>query len=415
MTGWVTFALSLVWGVNTLFLLRSGLGLFGLFFVYAAFAAAAALAEIPAGAAADVWGRRRCLLFALAVLAAGTLLYALVGLAHGGVFAFTVVSLLLGLGAACLSGTLEAWAVDALRESGDPHPLEYVFAQASVYSGAGLLAGLVTGGLLGSLHLALPYLVRTAVLAAAAYFAWGRMRDIGFTPKTAAAADFPAEVRKAMRAALFFGWQDKQLRWLLAASALQAAFLAWGYRAWQPYFLGMLAGSAPWIASLIAAAVATAVMAGNAAVRRCESWCGRRTTLLLCAAAVFGIAAVGVGAAGGFGAALAYYLLAMAALGVYAPVKQAYLHAAAPAEFRATVASFDSFVSGGAEAAGHCLLGGVAKRHSLDFGYVVGGFIALLCVPVLLMLRRSESRADVIKKHAAGDSPQAAVGHPVVC
>ena len=53
-----TFSASFIWGINTLFLLNSGLDILGVFIVNALFAAGMTLFEIPTGVFADTKGRR---------------------------------------------------------------------------------------------------------------------------------------------------------------------------------------------------------------------------------------------------------------------------------------------------------------------------------------------------------------------
>ena len=60
-------------------------------------------------------------------------------------------------------------------------------------------------------------------------------------------------------------------------------------------------------------------------------------------------------------AAVLLYLLATAAMGVYQPVKQAYLHQLTPSSQRATVVSFDSPISNGTSTAGQTALGYLAR------------------------------------------------------
>jgi len=59
LTSLYTLSASLLWGVNTLFLLQKGrLDIFEVFIVNAIFSAAMALFEIPTGLIADARGRR---------------------------------------------------------------------------------------------------------------------------------------------------------------------------------------------------------------------------------------------------------------------------------------------------------------------------------------------------------------------
>ena len=72
-----TLAASLIWGINTIFLLDAGLSNFQAFAANAFFTAGMVLFEIPTGIVADRWGRRASFLCGTLTLAATTGLYVL--------------------------------------------------------------------------------------------------------------------------------------------------------------------------------------------------------------------------------------------------------------------------------------------------------------------------------------------------
>ena len=61
LSGLFTLAASVIWGVNTLFLLDAGLDIFQVFVVNAAYTAGMVLFEIPTGRLGDRYGSRRVL------------------------------------------------------------------------------------------------------------------------------------------------------------------------------------------------------------------------------------------------------------------------------------------------------------------------------------------------------------------
>ena len=73
--GLYTLSASVIWGVNTLFLLEAGLDIFGVFIANGVFSASMALFEIPTGVLADTRGRRVSFLLSVAILGLGTLGY----------------------------------------------------------------------------------------------------------------------------------------------------------------------------------------------------------------------------------------------------------------------------------------------------------------------------------------------------
>ena len=72
-----TLAASLIWGINTIFLLDAGLSNLEAFAANAAYTAGMVLFEVPTGIVADTVGRRASYLIGTVVLAGATLLYVL--------------------------------------------------------------------------------------------------------------------------------------------------------------------------------------------------------------------------------------------------------------------------------------------------------------------------------------------------
>lgn len=72
------------------------------------------------------------------------------------------------------------------------------------------------------------------------------------------------------------------------------------------------------------------------------------------------------------------------------------MHQMIPSEQRATVISFDSLIGSGGSAGGQAGLGYLSQTRSISYGYIVGGLVTLLVLPVQVMLRRLNSPADVI-------------------
>jgi MFS family permease len=395
--GVYTLSASLIWGVNTLFLLRVGhLTLLEVFLTNAIFTGSMALFEVPTGIVADTRGRRFSFLMSVIILFVGTLWYVGVPRLGGGLPAFIAASVLLGLGYTFYSGAVEAWVVDALHASGYTGTIDHVMAHGSTISSAAMLVGTVSGGLLGNVSLTFPYLARSALLLIAFGIAMATMRDVGFDVRAIALRDIPSEMMRIGRDSIRFGWNMRRARLAIIAGAMPAVFLEWGYHAWQPYFLGLLGSNSIWILGAIAAAISLSTMAGNWLVEHLTQYCGRRTTMLLGASIVYSTTAIGVGLAHTFWLALGLYLVGMMSSGVFQPVRQGYLHLVVAREQRATVLSLASLVASVGSMAGQAGLGLIAARGSLGNGYVVGGAVTALAIPVVLVMRALAGGPDRI-------------------
>jgi len=415
LAGVYTLSASVIWGVNTLFLLDAGLSFFEVFVANAAYSAGTVLFEVPTGVVADTLGRRFSFLSSATVLAIVTFLYLALAEAGAGVVPFALVSALMALGFTFYSGAVEAWLVDALNASGYRGALDSVFARGQQVTGAAMLVGTVGGGLLGQLDLAAPYVVRSALLVLVFGIAFVAMHDIGYTPHRVALSRLPAAMADTARAGVTYGWAQRPIRLLMLASAIQTGFVMWAFYAWQPYLLELLDRDAVWVAGLVAAAIACSTIAGNEVVDFATRYCGLRTTLMLWAVGVQAIAAFVLGVTSSFWIAVFALLVLMGSLGVGGPVRQAYLQQLIPSEQRATVTSFDSMVGGVGGTGGQLGLGALGEARSVPTAFFAGGLATAAVLPLVAAVRKIGGPADVIVgRKARAESPCAGAGLPNV-
>jgi MFS family permease len=415
LSGLYTLSAALIWGVNTLFLLDAGLSFFEVFVANAAFSAGMVIFEIPTGVVADTLGRRVSFLLSVSVLAATTLMYVALAQIEAGVVAFSIVSIGMGLGFTFYSGAMEAWLVDALAVTGYEGVLDRVFARGQQVTGAAMLVGTIGGGLLGQVNLSLPYVVRAVLLVVVFAIAYAVMHDLGFAPSRVTVSELPGAISRNARAGVEFGWRQRGLRLLMLASAVQATFAMWGFYAAQPYLLDLLGREEIWVAGFVAAGIALSTIAGNQLVAYASRYCGRRSTLLLWAAAVQCVAAVLIGLTSSFWVALAAVLVVSGSLGVTGPVHSAYLHQVVPTEQRATVVSFDSMLSSTGSIGGQIGLGALGEARSIASAFVVGGLATAGALPLLVRLRRLGGTPDqIVGRRAGAEGPCAGSGLPAV-
>src|ERR687895_1519109 len=123
-----TLAASLIWGINTIFLLDAGLSNLEAFAANAFFTAGMVLFEVPTGIVADTVGRRMSYLLGTLTLAGSTLLYVLLWQVEAPFWQWAIISILIGLGFTFFSGAVEAWLLGALTPAGLPGEPGTVFA-----------------------------------------------------------------------------------------------------------------------------------------------------------------------------------------------------------------------------------------------------------------------------------------------
>jgi MFS family permease len=409
-SGLFTLSASLIWGINTLFLLDAGLSIFEVFVANAAFTAAMALFEVPTGVVADTRGRRASFLLSEATLAVGTLAYVGVAAIGGGLLLFCLAGVILGLGYTFYSGAVEAWLVDALKATGYRDELDRVFARASIVSSVAMIVGTVGGGLLGQVNLSAPYLVRAGLVLLAFAVGFATMHEIGFTPRTLRVRGIVGEMRKVARAGLTFGWRNRAVRLLVFGSFLTWGFFSWAWYAWQPYFLDLYGSDAIWLSGVIAALFALAGIAGNALVGRLATPGRRRTTILLVGSAISTATMVATGVIRSFWLTVPVFLLGAVVGGVVQPVRQTYLHRSIPTSERATLVSFDSLMGSLGSVGGQTGLGFLSQERSIPAGFIVGGLFTVLALPLFGRLRSLNEPADAIVATIAAEEEALVAG-----
>ncbi len=397
LAGLYTLAASLIWSVNTLFLLDAGLSISEVFIANAMYSAGMVVFEIPTGVVADTLGRRVSYLASVAILAVTTVAYLAAAQLDAGLVIFAVISVFMGLGFTFYSGALEAWLVDGLNSVGGGDRLDHVFARGNQVSGSAMFVGTVVGGFLGQLDLAVPFIGRALLLAAVFVIAGRLMTEIGFQPQELHWRAVPERMRQQASVGLSFGWNHGGLRLLMIAGGIRAVFFGWAFYASQPYFLELLERDAVWVVGLVTAGVSLATIVGNQIVEVVSRTCGRRSTLLIGASAVSVAASIVIGLAPTFWVAVAGLLVVAGAMGVMMPVRQSYLHQVTASDHRATVISFDAMVSSVGGVGGQVGLGAVAERSSFSAGYLVGGAFTGLALPFLWLLRRRDDAADQLR------------------
>ena len=208
-----TLAASLIWGVNTLFLLDAGLSLTQAFVANAAFTAGMMIFKVPTGVVADAAGRRVSFILGAVTLLVTTLAYLALWYIEAGVLWWIVVSALIGLGFTFFSGATEAWLIDALEATGFDGAVETVFGRGQTVSGAATLLGTIAGGFLAQINLGVPYIFRCLLLVAVIVAAYLGMHDIGFTPTRG--ESIREEVSGILKSSIKHGFGNPPIRMFL--------------------------------------------------------------------------------------------------------------------------------------------------------------------------------------------------------
>jgi MFS family permease len=400
-----TLAASLIWGINTIFLLDAGLSNLEAFAANAFFTAGMVLFEVPTGIVADTVGRRASYLLGTVTLTASTLLYVLLWQIEAPFWEWAVASLVLGLGFTFFSGAVEAWLVDALAATGFTGEMESVFGRGQMVMGTAMLTGSVAGGFIAQqTSLGVPFLLRGVVLALMFVVAFRLMHDVGFTPEKGGRP--LAEMRKIASASIEYGWRVPAVKWLMVESLFVGGVGIYAFYALQPYLLELYGDPQAYqIAGLVAAIVAGAQILGGLAAPWIRQRFQRRTSALLATAALSVVTLALIGLIENFWAAIGLIAVWGLLFAATMPIRQAYLNGMIPSQQRATILSFDSLMASSSGVWAQPALGRAADAWGYAPSYLVGAGISALALPFLGLSRRQNAAADTVAVVEAQPAP----------
>ncbi len=393
-----TMAASLIWGINTLFLLDAGLTSTEAFAANAFFTAGQVLFEVPTGVVADTWGRRMSYLTGAVTLSIATALYLLAWYLRAPFWAWAVTSVFLGLGFTFFSGATEAWLIDALASTGYDGKVETVLARGEIVEGIAMLTGSVAGGLIAQVsNLGVPYVLRAVFLLVTFFVAYRYMRDWGFAPTR---GKHPVqEVKHVLKMSIDHGFRNRPVRWVMLAAPFTMGVGIYGFYAMQPYLLELYGNPEAYtVAGLSAALVAGSQIVGGLIVPFAGRLFERRTSILL-VSVVTSVVVLGL-----IGLIHSFWF-AVAALAIWAlvwsaatPIRSAYLNKLIPSAQRATVLSFDNLMASSGGVVLQPALGRVADTSGYAASYVVCSALQLLALPFTWLSRRENEPADTIER-----------------
>jgi MFS family permease len=392
-----TLAASLIWGINTLFLLEAGLNNTEAFAANAFFTLGFMIFEIPTGVVADLRGRRMSYLLGVITLGISTLLYLWMWYKSAPFWEWALSSMLLGLGFTFFSGAMEAWLVDALAHSGFKDQLESVLAKGEIVEGAAMLTGSVAGGIVAqATNLGVPYVIRAVLLVLNFIFAFLLMKDLGFKPTDE--KDPMREIKIIVAGSIRHGLRNPPVRWIMLAAPFTGGVTIYAFYAMQPYLLQLWGDEKAYgVAGLAAAIVAGAQIAGGLVVPYGGRVFRRRTSVLLTCEVISVVVLAIVGLVPNFWVAVTLLILWGLMFAATMPMRQTYLNGLIPTEQRATVLSFDSLFGSSGGVVFQPILGKTADVWSYPASYILSAAIQALALPFTWLARQEKAASDVIR------------------
>ena len=341
------------------------------------------LTEVPTGAFADAFGRRLSFVVGMVLRSIAFGLY---------FFSYTYVGFIVAesidaIGTTFISGSIDAWGVDALDEAGYSEVKDRLFSRVMQFMNVGFTAAAIIGAYVAVIDISYPWMLGAVGYMVTAFVGARLMRE-GKGPQGGfKLRSIPSLVATQISISVRYGFANRAVLLLSAASAV-------GMAAWSPYWLEwpiLLTGDygqAVWVVGWVFALLTFARVAGSEIVMRLpqsrQARPARVAMLVAGAAAMFFVA----GLFGAHPIVTFSLLVAMNALnGAMQPLTMSWLNEHIDSARRATLLSFNSSFAMFGGSIGLLISGYVVDRASIPAAWQLGGVIALGAIPFYLALR----------------------------
>lgn len=368
--------------VYPLFLASRGLDLFEVNLVLVTYLITNTIFEVPTGALADLFGRKRC--FVVSCLVRGVA-FGLYYFADG--FGDCLVAEFIdAVGTTLASGALDAWAVDGMLGEGAGQPTSRLFARAQMVGRTMMIAGGIACGYIADRDIGMPWVIGALGFVVTAALAGAIMRE---TPRvTSGTVAGRTTLRATSRAALQIVLASRALRGLYAISFALAAVGFSVSMTWPPH-LKALAGTGHWVLGWAWAALNLAAVVGGALVSRLPPRVPRGWVLTLIT--LMRGAAIGVAASvPGLAPALSGLLVAEIGFALGDPVFTAWINEHIGSDLRATVLSVRGMVVMLGGAIGLSATGLIAREAGIPAAWAACAAVYLLAAPAPAWIGRRE-------------------------
>ncbi len=363
------------------FLRGKGLNLLEVNLVNTVFFVTLFLCEIPTGAFADVFGRKKSYVTSCALYALSLYLYAL----SDTFIEFVLCEMLSAIAATFATGALDAWFVDRLRHYGNERPLKMIITRGALIAQiSGMCTGIL-GAYLATYSTSAPWIAGGSVFVIMGVIAVCTTKEEYFVPKKLSFSAGWSECKETVKASVNYSKRNMNVRFVVVIMILFNFATMAPNMQWQPFYEMWFTDpvSMGWVHAGIKASLIVGSLLILFALKR---W-GDEEKILLTLLCLVGIGIALAGVSSDVSLSLLMFFGHEIARGAITPVKDAYLHDHIPSKERATIVSFESIGHHFGGAVGLVLSGVAALYIPLGGVWVLSGGCLVLAALVLLRRR----------------------------
>lgn len=386
-----TFAMALFSTTIVVYMQSRGLSLEQISKVNIVVVAGIFILEIPSGAYADIFGRKKCFIVS-------TISFILAFYLHfisANMIMFIIASCFIAIGLSFLSGSLEAWFMDEWNKLKSTENIDKIFTQLNFYTTVANLVGGVIGAYIAQyFSLGSPWLASAGLMAVVFLVSIFAVKEDGYDEGAFSISKGIEALKGNVKNGILYCLKDKVVFYFVCVSILSNFALSTVLTFWQPYFKNF--NESFGISSLgwITVGMSLFALAGNRLVNILLNRNLPRRFIWVTGTILRGFPLLVIFYFKNYYLALFIYLLFYFGGGITGPVSQGMFNESIKSKDRATVLSFRSFFGQIGNMLGLLILGKIAD-YSIAISWVISGASFCLVVYFILLIFKETTAAEV--------------------
>lgn len=375
------FGVSFIAATYVTFLISRGLNLFEVNLVNLTFFTTLFFCEIPTGAIADVFGRKKSFLISCLLWTISFGLYSTMSSFAG----FALAEGIGAIGMTFATGAFQAWLKDKLEYHGWTESIGPILAKEQQFGRAAGIIGALAGAFLADQNDSWPWLAGAGTMALTAFLAAILMKEEYFVKKKFSFKEGWQEMKKVTVDSFRYGRQNSTVKFILLMSFVLFVAVQAPNMQWQPFFGQFLPNKTSF--GFIYTGISLAIIAGSwLAPRLAKRWPEEKRLIAKTQIAIgLGIALTTL--AGSLPLAFGIFLFHEIARGILRPITDAYLNENIPSKERATLISFQGMAQHVGGMIGLVASGWLAENFGIPVTWVFSG--GTLIIASFLLIRKS--------------------------
>ncbi len=366
-------AISFFFATYTLFLQEKGLSLLEINILNCVFMFSSFLFEIPTGAIADFFGRKKSVIIGLLFYSLSFLIYFF----SASFWIFILAEIIGAIAFTCVSGALEALVVDSLDYHSGEKKLGLVFRRGEVKK-IGIITGALIGSFAGQTDLALPWLLSSVSFALLALGTFFLFKERYFIKETRQKFSFLA-IKIIAQDSIKYGLKNRQLMFMIIFLALIALIVQPINMYWQLVFRDNFSLDTKFMGVIFAAIIIFSYLGAQLS----KFWqrkinCEKNAIIFSQLITLVGISACLVFT--NFSLFLSFFMIHEIGRGLSFPLSRAYINKMIKNKNRATVLSFESMIVKAGSAIGLLFSGIVANNFGVLSSWLVSAIILAIII-----------------------------------